>query len=336
MISFGKSITSFNDELNRIPISTIAQKIKNPKSNIMALIEQLRLVSTIDKKVYRSLKVRLPYLVAAVFSPGIRKIENFAFADYFILDIDHLHEKQINQDELFKKITDDNRVVLSFRSPSNDGIKVFFKFLERIMDAGKYSMYYKAFAQKFSVEYNLEQVVDKRTSDVSRACFVSYDSDVFFNEDAEAIDFTKIIDLEDEQQVYEINRHIVQSQKQITNIKPEKELRQVLPDDTLQKIREKLNPNIKVKREKKIFVPEELEIVIETIKSKMTEFDILPGDIKNINYGKQFMFRKDILWAQINLFYGKRGYTIVKTTKSGSNDELADICSKIIAEVVYG
>ena len=84
MISFGNNIRQPKDILNKISVKTVYQKIVNPKPQLLSLIEQLRTVATIDAKMYRALKVQLPYFIAAIFNPPYRKIENFAFAEYFI------------------------------------------------------------------------------------------------------------------------------------------------------------------------------------------------------------------------------------------------------------
>ena len=106
--------------------------------------------------------------------------------------------------------------------------------------------------------------------------------------------------------------------------------KQDLPTDIIREIREKLNPKIKKRRENKVYVPEELDAIIETIKNSMGEYDIKTEIVKNISYGKQFKFSIKNIWAEINLFYGKKGFTIVKTTKNGSSSQLADTCHDIL------
>ena len=89
-----------------------------------------------------------------------------------------------------------DRVVLSFLSPSEDGLKVFFKLKERCYDSGLYSLFYKAFLLEFSKQYVLHQVIDTRTSDVTRACFVSVDPDAYYNPDAVQVDIRAFIDMD--------------------------------------------------------------------------------------------------------------------------------------------
>lgn len=337
MISYGNNIRQPNNVLNKLPIDIVARKIQKPKPQLKNLIDQLRTIASIDPKKYRNLKVQLPYFVAANFKPSFRKIENFAFTEYFILDIDHLSDKNIEIDYLQNKLSKDDRVVLSFRSPSNDGLKVFMKLSEKCFDSGKYSLFYKAFAQKFSNEYNLNQVVDKKTSDVSRACFYSYDFNAHYNPNAIPVNINTIINFDNELEIREVERDIKQAERQ-NDEKPKESdnLKQEIPDSMLQQIRETLNPNIKTKREKKIFVPEELEFVLKDIEEALKANNIKVENIRNIHYGKQFKLSLKNIWAELNLFYGKKGYSVVKSTKAGSNEELTDVCHYIFCSVIYG
>ena len=336
MISYGQNIRQAGDKLNKVKLNQIANRIRKPKPEMRSFIDQLRTVASIDAKQYRNLKVQLPYFVAAIFNPPFRKIENFAYAEYFILDIDHLSDKEISIENLMQRFSKDTRIVLAFRSPSNDGIKVFFKFSEKVYDSGKYAMFYKAFAKKFAMDYSLQQYIDKRTSDVSRACFYSYDEEAIYNSDAETINMGSVINFDNELEILEIQQDIKAYAKDQQKPDDLQDMKQVLPKNILDGIREKLNPKIKERKEKKIIVPKELEEVLEEIKTAMAEHDIETKEIRNINYGKQFKFGVKHLWAEINLFYGKRGYSIVISNKSGSDEELGEITNKIICEILYG
>jgi hypothetical protein len=341
MISFGKNIRQANDPLSKIEVETVYKKIKEPNQKLVDYIEQLRTVATMDIKKYRILKIKLPYLVAATFNPGFRKKDTFAYTQHFIIDIDHVNEKELDLDTIFKKISADKRVLLAFRSPSNDGIKLFFKLKEKCYDIGKYTLFYKFFAQKFSNQYNLEQVLDKSTSDVSRACFVSFDPEAYFNNNAETIEIKNFIDFENEETVSKINFELKENEKadkektRAVNKNNTDINRQDLPNDILLKIREKLNPAVKKRREKNIYVPEQLDEIIEDIKKQMDEYEIKTESIKKINYGKQFNFSVKNIWCEINIFYGKKGFTVVKTTKNGSNKELAESCAQILTNLLY-
>jgi tetratricopeptide (TPR) repeat protein len=53
-------------------------------------------------------------------------------------------------------------------------------------------------------------------------------------------------------------------------------------------------------------------------------------DIINIHYGKKFKFRTGVHQAEVNLFFGKRGFTVVKSPRQGTNEKLNDLMTSYI------
>ena len=224
-----------------------------------------------------------------------------------------------------------------FTSPSNNGLKIFFRLSEKCYDSGKYSLFYKIFASAFSKQYSLEQVIDKVTSDVTRACFISYDTDAYFNPNSEPIKLSAFIDFENLIEVRETEQKLKEEQT-IVKTKTEKtqtSKQEQLSADILDKIKSKLNPKIKTKKDKIIIVPEELDAVIEKVSTHLSNHNINIKEIIGIHYGKKFVFTLNERWAEINLFFGKKGFTVVKTPKAGSNEELTDVCYKLMCEIFY-
>ena len=89
MISAGINIIANADQLHKVPVKSVYDSLRNPRPNIVSAIRQLRIVREIDEKQYGALKRQLPYLVCGMFNPPYRKTENFAYAEYFMIDIDH-------------------------------------------------------------------------------------------------------------------------------------------------------------------------------------------------------------------------------------------------------
>ena len=208
MISLGKNIQSSSDELQRIAIIDLYNMLLFPDSEMMSTIRQLRIVRNLDKRQYSQQKRRLPYFVCAMFNPSFRAIANFAYTEYFVVDIDHLSEKNIDLESLRQELQQDDRVVMLFMSPSEDGLKLLFRLSDRCYDAGLYSLFYKKFVKSFSEQYDLQQVVDAKTSDVSRACFLSHDKDAFYNENAQTIDLQQYLNLEDSTELFDAKNQL--------------------------------------------------------------------------------------------------------------------------------
>ena len=160
MISLGHNITTPNDPLQKVPVETIWHSILNPKEETASMIRQLRVVRNINPKQYSLLKRDLPYIVCGMFNPPYRKIDNFAYTEYFILDLDHLSEKNIDLEQLRQQLQQDSRIILSFASPSQDGLKLMFRLQERCFDPGVFTLFYKLFARQFSKQYSIDQVLD--------------------------------------------------------------------------------------------------------------------------------------------------------------------------------
>ena len=111
----------------------------------------------------------------------MRRTENFAYTTYFVVDIDHVSEKGISMENMRRKIEADERVLISFLSPGEDGLKVMFKLKERCYDAGIFSLFYKKFLYDFSRQHHLDQLTG--TSDATRAAS-SVTIDIYYNPQA--------------------------------------------------------------------------------------------------------------------------------------------------------
>ncbi len=338
MLSIGYQIRQANDPLHTISLANLAEKIQHPDQRFIDFINQMRSVMVLDTKRYREMKTRLPYVVAASFNPPYRRIEHFGSTSFFIIDLDHLADKEMDKNQLFSRICQDPRTALCFTSPSGDGLKVIFQLASPFRDAGKYSVFYKSFATKYAQQLGVAQVIDKVTSDVSRACFVSYDPDLYFNEQPTPVDSSSFVDFENEWSLHEMlqqeNEMPSTPNQAATQPHSTTSTRQDLPDDILQKIKERLSPILKAKAEKVIFVPEELDNILPLITAQLTEAELQLDSIKNIHYGKQLKVSHLQWWGEINVFYGKKGYSVVKSTKSGSSEKITDIAAAIVMQTL--
>lgn len=330
MISAGSNITGSADQLHKATVKYLYDSLRNPRQEILSAIRQLRIAREIDSKQYSLLKRRLPYLVCGMFNPPYRRTENFAYTEYFIIDIDHLSDKGFSIVDLRKQIEADDRVVLSFLSPGEDGLKVFFKLKERCYDSGLYSLFYKEFLMQFSVQYALQQVIDTRTSDVARACFISVDPDAYYNPEAVSVDMNAFINVDDSYVLFEQKR---QQEKIVkTNEATLREKESVVSDpdkEAMDRIKQLLNPRAKKERVP-VFVPQELEEVMVALKPYVEEAGVTVAEILNIQYGKKIRFKMGMKQAEINLFFGKRGFSVVQSPRTGTNAELNQLMADLI------
>lgn len=332
----GKNLRQKNDPLQAVELRQFFTAIRKPKPHIHELIKQLRVVQTIDINRYRQLKTKLPYVCCGNFHPPYRRLENFGSIQHFILDLDHLLEKDINILTLKEKIKADDRVELAFNSPGNNGLKVFFRLKEKCYDAAKYSLFYKLFVQKFSEQYQLQQVIDKSTSDVTRACFISCDSNAYFNPEPIVIDMASFINFNNAIEVRKAQKSILQKETDALAQNKTVSVKRGLTDELLQEVKQKLKPTRRKKDLRKIHIPKELEKIPELVSNKVAEFDIQIKEVVNIHYGKKLVFTySPIHWAEINVFYGKKGFTVVRSPKRGQDVHLEEVVYHIMCDLFY-
>lgn len=333
MLSVGKNIISAQDTLRKIDVDYLYRSLRNPISDIANQVNQLRIIRNLDAKQYTILKRQLPYIVCAMFNPPYRKIENFAYTEYFIIDIDHICDKGFDLLKVKQDICIDERVFMCFVSPSEDGLKVMFKLKERCYDSGIYSLFYKTFLREFSLKYNLEQVIDGRVSDVCRACFISIDEDVFYNPIAQTIDINDYLPIDNPSVLIELNHSLENEIKE--SLQPKDEL-PVDPDaETMQRIKKLLNPKV-LKPNKNIpFVPQQLDDIMEDLKKYVEDTGVELYEIINIQYGKKLRFKMGLKQSEINLFYGKNGFTVVKSPRTGTSAELNELMLQLINSFIY-
>ncbi len=117
----GSNIQSSADQLAKLQEEQLYRSIVNPKPEIESKIRQLRIGYSLNPKQYAAQKRTLPYVVCGIFNPPYRRTENFAFTENFIIDIDHLSDKDYTLAEVRERIQADPRVLMCFASPSADG-----------------------------------------------------------------------------------------------------------------------------------------------------------------------------------------------------------------------
>ncbi len=329
MLLAGSKITKPDDELKKLNLDYLYHSIRSPKQAIISQIRQLRIVRAIDSKQYSLLKKQLPYFVCAHFNPPYRKTENFGYIEYFVVDIDNLSEKELSLAEIRRKIEEDGRVVMSFASPGEDGLKVLFRLQERCMDAGLYSLFYKTFVKQFSITYHIEQVVDTKTSDAARACFISIDPDIYYNPEATAVDLNSFIDINNPAALFEM-KHTQDNEDKVALAINSEPKTSIISEDTMQNIKSILHPKLKQLKKPMPYVPEQLNEIIADLKKFIEETGAIVPAITNISYGKKIQIRIGVRQAEINLFYGKKGFTVVKSTRTGTSTEINDLMSDLI------
>ncbi len=323
MLMLGSQITQSGDILTKISPEALYQMISTPQQAAQDLFRQLNSISMVNKAGYAALKKKLPYFVCSQFHPANRRKENFSAAEYFVIDLDHVVMSGRNLEVLRNSLKGMAEVMLCFKSPSGEGLKILFKLSSICKDSALFSSFYKVFAVKLAERLGIADIIDYKTNDVTRACFLSHDPDAYFNPCPLPIDLKDYfpeLDFETaEQQIKDVE----------LVIKEQQNLEQVYsgPDaEMLKVIRERLNPSLN-RSQKNYFVPGQIEKAVPIIKTTLETYSMSLVENAPISFGNKLKIRAGNLWAEINIFYGKKGFSVVKTTKTGSNWELADLAA---------
>ena len=70
-----------------------------------------------------------------------------------------------------------------------------------------------------------------------------------------------------------------------------------------------------------VYVPKELDMIINGLEVE---------SVSNIQYGKNIRVRLGLRKAEVNLFFGKRGFTVVECPRTGTNTELNQLCGELV------
>lgn len=328
MVYIGKHITAIADPLQPAAMNKLYKAIINPDSEVAVLQTRLQAIRLLDIQQYRKMKTLLPYIVCAYFHPNIRKKEHFVYTERFIVDIDHLSEYGLDMQQLKSSLREDPRVEMYFTSPGGDGLKIIFSLSEKISDSAYYALFYKSFCLRLAAQYHLGAAIDTKTNDVSRCCFVSHDPDAYYNNLAEKVQAAyfmpkdEVADLPIFQSALKEEEKKLSSQKN-PDIHSEK-ISAELPDDTIAAIKQKIGMRIRVAPAKQYEQPEQLDSIMLELKEQVASVGAEVLASKPISYGRQIRIGAGKHWAEINLFYGHRGVSIVATTKTGSNKDLCE------------
>ena len=88
-----------------------------------------------------------------------------------------------------------------------------------------------------------------------------------------------------------------------------------------------MNPNARTKLKKEVYQPPEIEVAWSGMEKMLAENEMTLDKQTPIAYGRQIRVKTGLHWAELNIFYGKKGFSVVKTTKTGSNETLAELAA---------
>ena len=208
-----------------------------------------------------------------------------------------------------------------------------FRLTDKCCDSQLLSLIAKDFGIKFATKYHIESLLDRRCFDATRACFLSYDANCYINMKATSIDFDNYINENNMDLMMKKNADL--KRDMLSSVQGESLNNEELSEHELDFIKSRLNPHAIVKKDKQYYIPKELEDVMSDISIYIQDAKVDIVEVSNISYGKKFKFKVGESKAEINLFYGKKGFSIVESSKAGTSRELNKLTADLMRTYFY-
>lgn len=321
MLYLGHNIRS-QEVLNAITPEELFHHIKTDGFKLGTLIDRLRRLMVIDKNAYAAQKLKLPYFCVSSFEGDIRQGQRFLNAEYLVLDFDHLNHGDLEL--AHEASTRHPQVMLSFRTPSNAGLKVVFRLHQPITDKKHYHDLGKTFGVQYARQFGLTKALDMQTFDVTRASFLCPDAFAYFNPAAVPVNWQEYL------------RESLLLSKYGDNVGEEEEVEaKGEPNaDAYKAILQKLKPKTPPRRQGPP-IPEQVQMVLDAMPKLCEQHELVVVETRGIQYGAQVVLgHPDGQRGECNLYYGKRGYTVVRSVKGNTQPMLTEILEKLIWEAV--
>lgn len=339
-LSFGSNLLQSGPEsLQLVSERELYERIQQPDAALTKLCAQLKHVHGLNPKAYEQLKKQLPFFCGSVFEQSWRRLEHFQEARYLVLDLDKCFESAEQFQALKDRLKADDRVLLLFESPSRQGLKLLFSLGEKPLRCTQtFSTVYSNFSRSFAAQHGLEAYTDFKTKDATRVCFLSADEQAWYNPIPTELDWADWESQFPMVQQPRMPRHEaeVRLPSKTEQNDQQANTRQVgHPDDaSYQVILEKLNPRHKP-RAKQIFVPERLHEVAGSISKRLNAEGIRVDELQDINYGQKWKLSLNNAQAEVNVFWGKRGFSVVAVSRSGTHPALNEVAQALIEEALF-
>jgi hypothetical protein len=321
MLSYGLQLTA-PDPLRALEPEALAALVRTDEP-LAQLTARLRRVRSIQPATFTDLKRGLPFVVGSEFDGGQRRKEHFRAAHHLILDFDHCLGTPVVAGRLTERLRADERVWLLYRSPSGEGLKAFFRLAEPATDPALYADAYRAFARHVADQTDLAGSIDLRTCDVTRACFLAHDPDAHFRPDARPVRLTDWLE-----------------PRAGVGLAPPAAEAPALPARPLdeaayQQVRAAagLRPTLS-SREKQVFVPDILHQLPDTLRPRLAEHAFALDLVQPIHFGLKLGVSQGYRRGEVNVFYGKRGFSVVVAPKQGTSPDLNEALATLLADVL--
>ena len=339
LLSVGAQVTA-QGALQSMAFHVVAERMRTDVS-LLRDVEHLRKIKGIDAGVYGSMKLRLPFFCCATFTGGVRHSKHFESVSAFVIDIDKYAGESSKLVALRTRIQSDERVAMCFVSPSGDGLKVVFAMETPCYDLRSYASFYKSFTTEWAQGLGISAFVDLRTCDATRACFMSSDVDVYFNPLCDVVNWSAYVAVAPEvlptliAEARTDNNTISEETAAVRTFEPDANCSHHIQPMVYANVLSMLKTAARPKPlQRSTFVPEPLERLMQPLINKLLTHGITVLVARDIQYGKQVQAQCGNDVSEMNIFYGKNGFSVVASNKKGTHLELCAVCVLVAEQVI--
>lgn len=173
---------------NETTLSKEFEDIKNGTYKNEILNCRNSLIIKKDKELFKKYKSQLKAVTFCGQFENGRKLSNLIhYNKLIVIDIDNINSEEINI--VKTKLINDEYIMALWDSPSSLGLKGLVK-VESTIDNHK--DFFSSLSIYFLQQYNIE--LDKSGSDITRLCYVSFDENIYINNDSKM--FSELINFE--------------------------------------------------------------------------------------------------------------------------------------------
>lgn len=318
---YGENLTAAATPLQPIELPDLQARIAHDPA-LAEQIRQLRRTRNLDREAYRRLKLRLPFFCTSTFTGGLRRSEFFAAAAALVLDVDGCASSTAELAAWRSKLQADPRVAWLFVSPGGDGLKVVVHLDPPCTETKVFSDCYKAFAFEFAAAYQLGDFLDHRTSDCTRVCFLSADPALYHNPLPIPVDWRS----------YRSPVELPRPTPPPADLPNESH---AIRPDVYREILRKLGTQARPPQERPPFVPALLEALLPEFTAALAAQQLAVTEARDIQYGKKLVIAHQGHTAEVNVFYGKKGFSVVRVDKRIHHESLGQLAVHLLEQVIY-
>ena len=91
----------------------------------------------------------------------------------------------------------------------------------------------------------------------------------------------------------------------------------------------------KQREQQPVYVPAQVEQVMQGVRQAIEELGVEVTDVRDIQFGKKVIMRCEMRQAELNIFFGKKGFSVVTSPKRGTSQDLNELMSRAVENYLH-